>query len=108
MQAIYLTIGHNVNNEHTHETEEVIEAVCKTLQLEAFTAIPCFGRWDGKNEKSTRIEICNLNKQEAARIKSLIPDLADALKQQEIMFEQKTQAVEFIERKETETTTKNA
>lgn len=102
MKNIYLTIGHNVGNTPKYTTPYICERVAKYLELEAFTAIPCFGMWQGSAEQSTRIEINALTEDQAAQIESLIPQLAKALKQNAIMFEIQESKTAFIGYQETQ------
>ena len=95
--SVHLTIGHNVKGRHVFETPEICEYVTEYLDIEAFTAIECAGMWRGQCEKSTRIEICALSKNEADSILSVIPDLAGALCQDSIMCEIRPDQVQFID-----------
>lgn len=95
--SVYLTIGQNVHGVHTFETPEICEYVAHYLGIEAFTAIECAGMWRGECEKSTRIEICALTKNEADSILAVIPDLACALCQNSIMCEIRPDQVQFID-----------
>lgn len=95
--SVYLTIGQNVRGVHTFETPEICEYVAHYLDIEAFTAMECAGMWRGECEKSTRIEICALTKNEADSILATIPDLACALCQDSIMCEIRPDSVQFVE-----------
>ena len=95
--SVHLTIGHNVKNVPTFETPEICDYVAHYLGIEAFTAIECAGMWRGECEKSTRIEICALSKNEADSILSVIPDLACALCQDSIMCEIRPDSVQFVD-----------
>lgn len=98
MKDIILTIGHNVEGEPCHSMRSVCAKASELLGVEAFTAIPCVGMWRGQAEDSTRIELCAVSEAEASRICALVPDLAEALGQAEIMREVRTSHVRFIER----------
>ena len=95
--SIHLTIGHNVKNVPTFTTREICEHVTDYLGIEAFTAMECFGMWQGNAEKSTRIEICALTEAEADAIRANVPTLAQALAQDAIMCETRPDHVEFVE-----------
>ncbi len=97
MKNVHLTIGHNVNGTPKWNINNVAAAVSLTLELEAFTAIPCFGMWEGEAEESTRIEICNLTDDQAQEIRSRIPRLSELLEQEAIMYQETTASVEFVE-----------
>ena len=101
MRDIILTIGHNVNGIPTHDTAAVCATACDVLGIDGCTAVPCLGVWHGESESSTRLEVCALSEAEAARVWDLIPSLADALKQCEVMAEQRPSRVAFIARAET-------
>lgn len=94
---INLTIGHNVKNSPMFDTAEVCEYVTEYLGIEAFTAMECFGMWQGHAEMSTRIEICNLTESEAETIRANVPVLAQALAQDSIMCQTFMDSVEFVE-----------
>jgi len=81
-----LTIGHNVGDTETHTTAAICEAVSKYLHIDAYTAIPCFGMWQGKPEASTRIEYVGPHF-EIIRALNYVPALCEALKQECIMTE---------------------
>lgn len=95
--SINLTIGHNVKNAPMFSTREVCEYVTEYLGIEAFTAMECFGMWQGRAETSTRVEICDLSEAEANAIRANVPILAQALAQDSIMFETRLNSVEFLE-----------
>lgn len=95
--SIHLTIGHNVKNVPTFETSEVCEYVTEYLGVQAFTAMECFGMWNGKTEMSTRIEISALSETEAETIRASVPVLAMALAQDCIMCQIVSNSVEFVE-----------
>lgn len=97
MKNIQLTIGHNVNGAPRWNIQNVTAAVSLTLELEAFTAIPCFGMWRGEAEESTRIEICNVTNEQAQEIRARIPRLSELLEQEAIMYQEATASVEFVE-----------
>lgn len=97
MKNISLTIGHNVNGAPRWNIQNVTAAVSLTLELEAFTAIPCFGMWRGEAEESTRIEICNVTDEQAQEIRARIPKLSELLEQEAIMYQETTASVEFVE-----------
>ncbi len=97
MKNLHLTIGHNVNGAPKWNINNVTAAVRLTLEVEAFTAIPCFGMWKGEAEESTRIEICALDDDKAARIREAIPRLSELLEQEAIMYQETTANVEFVE-----------
>lgn len=101
MKNVYLTIGHNVDGIPTHDTARVCATACDVLGIDACTAIPCAGVWRGESEASTRLEICAVSDAEAARIWALIPSLADALDQCEVMADVQPSRVAFIARAET-------
>ena len=61
MKNIHLTIGHNVDGAPKWTIQNITAAVSLTLEVEAFTAIPCYGMWRGEAEESTRIEMCGLD-----------------------------------------------
>lgn len=84
---VAMTIGHNVKGTPTHDTHSICEYVSQYLGIDAYTAIPCYGMWRGDAEKSTRIEICGLDRNTAEAIRADIPVLAQALAQESIMFE---------------------
>ena len=93
---VHLTIGHNVAGVPTLKREQVAAAVASVCKLEACTIIPCWGMWRGEFEESTRIEVCGIDEQEAARIRACVPALAAELNQEAIMCEVRAGAVEFI------------
>ena len=97
MKNVQITIGHNVNGQPVHDTPAVCGMVSDVLGLEAFTAFECFGMWRGEAERSTRIEVCGLTDEEAARVRSMVPALAAELMQEAIMLEVRDDATEFIE-----------
>lgn len=97
MKTIQLTIGHNVNGAPKWNINNVTAAVSLTLEIEAFTAIPCYGMWRGEAEESTRIEIAALDDGAAERIRALIPSLAELLEQEAIMYQEAIANVEFVE-----------
>lgn len=94
--TVTLTIGCNVNGIPTHEPAHVVETAGRVLEVDAMTAYTCAGWWRGEAETSVRVEISALSEAEAARILSLVPGLAFALGQAEIMTEARADAVEFI------------
>lgn len=96
MKDLHLTIGHNVAGVPTHNTGDVCRACAGVLGIEAFTATQCLGVWRGEAEASTRIEVCAVDEAEAARIWALLPDLAAALDQVEIMAEVAPSRVRFV------------
>ncbi len=95
--SINLTIGHNVKNAPMFNTREICEYVTEYLGVQAFTAMECFGMWNGERENSTRIEICALSESEADAIRANVPVLAQALAQNAIMCETRPDQVEFVE-----------
>lgn len=95
--SIHLTIGHNVKNAPMFDTSEVCEYVTEYLGVNAFTAMECFGMWEGEAEKSTRIEISALSEAEAETIRANVPVLAMALAQDCIMCETRPDHAEFVE-----------
>lgn len=97
MQTVQLTIGHNVAGSHRWSVQNVTAAVALALEVEAFTAIPCYGMWRGEAEESTRIEICGLDDAEATRIRKAVPALAELLEQEAIMCRVEAADVEFVE-----------
>lgn len=94
MQKLQLTIGHKVGSVEVLDTPTVCSAVTTTLGVSAFTAIPCFGMWEGQAESSTRIEIVTTD-DDADRIESLVGILAWQLNQEAIMLERMNDTVEF-------------
>lgn len=94
MQKISLTIGHNVGSVSVLDTPTVCSAVTTTLGVSAFTAIPCYGMWQGTAESSTRIEIV-ADDDDTARIVSQVGKLAWQLNQDAIMLEVCSADVEF-------------
>ncbi len=97
MKNISLTIGHNVNGAAKWTIQNITAAVSLTLDIEAFTAIPCYGMWRGEAEESTRIEICSLTDEQAQEIRARIPKLSELLEQEAIMYQETTANVEFVE-----------
>lgn len=97
MKTLILTIGHNTPDGRTWSAQDVRRAFEGVTGCEAYTAIPCFGMWRGEAEASTRLEVCALDDAEAARLASLVPALAEALRQQCIMAEVREGAVMFVE-----------
>lgn len=81
---IQLTIGHNVNGTPAHTIQHVCSMVEAFLNVEAYTAIPCYGMWKGTPEDSTRIEIV-AEADTLAIIHDNIAYLAHALDQEAIM-----------------------
>ena len=95
--SIHLTIGHNVKGSPTFKTRDICEFVTEYLGVNAFTAMECFGMWNGETEKSTRIEISALDENEAETIRANVPVLALALAQDCIMCETRPDRAEFVE-----------
>lgn len=95
--SIHLTIGHNVQNAPMFNTREICEYVTEYLGVQAFTAMECFGMWNGERENSTRIEICALSENETETIRANVPILAMALAQNCIMCETRPDHSEFVE-----------
>lgn len=95
---VLLTVGHNVNGKPVLTTHYITKRITTRLHVRGFTAIPCFGMWEGEAEESTRIEINALDKTKADDIRAQIPELAKALGQMQIMFEMKPSRVEFIDK----------
>lgn len=99
MIQISLTIGHNVNNIPTLDTVTICRNVTETLGVSAYTAIPCFGMWEGVAENSTRIEIVTDDSALVTDIVSRIPVLCAVLMQDAIMVNVDHNAsVSFISR----------
>lgn len=96
MKTLTLTIGHNVRGVRTHDAAGVCAAVSRVLGVDAYTAVPCAGMWRGEAEESTRFEIAALEEAEAARLMALVPALAAALGQAEIMAETRDCAAVFV------------
>lgn len=98
MKTITLTIGHNVFDGHAIRltSAEVIAATVELLVLDGLTAYETRGMWRGMCEDSTRIEVCGLTEQEAARIVAALPALAHALKQEEIACEVREDSMRFV------------
>lgn len=94
---VAMTIGHNVKDTPTHDTQSVCEYVSQYLGIDAYTAIPCYGMWRGDAEKSTRIEICGLDRDAAEAIRADIPALAQALAQESIMFAIGSAEIAFVQ-----------
>lgn len=86
MHKIQLTIGHKVGTVEVFDTAAICAAVTTTLAVSAFTAIPCYGMWNGQAESSTRVEIVTTD-DDADRIVSRVPELAWRLNQEAIMCE---------------------
>ena len=84
MKKLCLTIGHKVGSVEVFDTPAICRAVTTTLGVSAFTAIPCYGMWQGQAESSTRIEIVD---DDADSYVSKIAELAWQLNQDAIMVE---------------------
>lgn len=97
MKSLQLTIGHNVAGAPKWSIQNVTAAVALTLEVEAFTAIPCYGMWKGEAEESTRIEVCNVTDEQAQAIRARIPRLSELLEQEAIMYQEAAASVEFVE-----------
>jgi len=95
MQRIHLTIGHKIGSVDALDTATVCDSVTTTLGVRAFTAIPCYGMWEGVPESSTRIEIVTTD-DDADRIVSLVSKLAWQLNQDAIMVERMNADARFI------------
>lgn len=96
MITVHLTIGHNVRGVPTWDVPTIAARVATVLHVEALTAVPCFGYYQGEPEESTRVEIASLDETEAARIESLIHELSRDLKQECIMFEKFASQAMFL------------
>lgn len=96
MKTITLTIGHNVNDKPTHTSAHVVNAAADILALDGLTAYQTRGMWRGMCEDSTRIEVCGLTEQEAARIVDALPALAHALRQEAIACEVREDSTRFV------------
>lgn len=94
MRKVRLTIGHNVGTVPVFDTMAVCAAVTTTLAVSAFTAIPCYGMWQGQPEQSTRVEIVTTD-DDVERIVSLVPALAGQLNQEAITCEVSDANVSF-------------
>ena len=95
--TVTLTIGHNVKGVKMFTTREVSEYAAEYLKLGAFTAFECVGMWNGEAETSTRLEVAHADEDEAARIRSLVPLLAQVLAQDSIMCETRPDLVQFVD-----------
>ena len=94
MRKVSLTIGHKVGPIEVHDTASICREVTTTLGVSAFTAIPCYGMWEGQAELSTRIELV-VDDDKARDIISLVPYLAWKLNQEAIMCEDVDASVTF-------------
>ena len=97
MNDLHVTIGHNVRGVPTHNTATVCATAERILGIEGMTAYQCVGYWHGEHEASTRIEVCGLNDDEAARMWALLPYLARELEQKEVMAEVVPSSARFVE-----------
>ena len=97
--TVTLTIGCNVNGVPTHEPAHVVETAGRVLGVEAMTAYTCAGWWRGEAETSVRVEIAALSDERAGEIVEALPELCEALGQQEIMYEARPDAVGFARAK---------
>lgn len=97
MANVYLTIGHNVGNTPTHTTTTIAQAVHDVLGIEAFTAIPCIGMWQGMAEQSTRVEVCAVSAEMVEAVRANIARLASALSQEAIMIQTDDAPVSFVD-----------
>ena len=99
MFQVTLTIGHNINNVPKLDTQTICKQVTNVLQIQAYTAIPCFGMWEGIAEQSTRIEIVTDDHDIVTGIVSRVPALCAVLMQDAIMVSVNTDArVTFVSR----------
>lgn len=97
MANVYLTIGHNVGNTPTHTTQDIAQAVHEVLGIEAFTAIPCVGMWQGMAEQSTRVEVCAVSDDIVQAVNANIARLASVLSQETIMVQTDNAPVSFVD-----------
>lgn len=95
MMQVSLTIGHKVGTVERWDTPTVADAVTTMLNVEAFTAIPCYGMWRGQAETSTRIEII-CDEPTAESIRREIPFLAEMLQQEAIMCDVRPCTTSFV------------
>ena len=84
MATIHITVGHNVRGIRTWTTADVCRAFERIANVDAYTAIPCYGMWRGEAEESTRIEVFTDN---PAPILETMGALAGALEQDAVMVE---------------------
>lgn len=86
MKDLKIYIGKNVNGKPQHSTESILKAFNSLVNAEAYTVTETLGMYKGQPEASLTIELLNQSSEGVQRIKSLIPELAQALEQESIFF----------------------
>lgn len=86
MHTLALTIGHNVGDKPTWDTQAVCKVIDMVLACPSYTVIPCIGRYNGMNETSTRIEVCD-TKQNILSYVQRVPVIAGKLNQECILVQ---------------------
>ena len=78
-------IGHNVGNKKDAlHTMEIVETAQNVLGIENCTAYEATGCWRGDYEKTTVIEVCGLDDEQAQALMERLPELAGKLEQTSI------------------------
>ena len=94
LKDVTLTIGHNVGNMPTWNTESVCTTAAAVLGVDGLTAYTVRGIWQGVPEESTRLEICGIYN--AVELLQRVETLATALQQECIMCAVTDSQTQFI------------
>ena len=94
LKDIALTIGHNIGNVPTWNTESICATAAAVLGVDGLTAYTVHGVWQGAREESTRLEICGVVN--AAELLQRVKTLATALQQKCIMCTVTDSQTQFV------------